>query len=305
MKSPTCPIWPVYNYCLCFPVLRISRLLTEIHQSVTTRASYCCISLCLKILESSWALIILWLEAAASLDRSVLPFVGVPSQEPAGECRGFMSLLHDYNGGPLISARGICFNIALGWKQGGSKTCNILVHSFGIKNTLKAPVKEPRATIMQYSIKLFQRQWDDQVIADFSKLPVKKFSTRLKQRLLLWSVHCHTAGFGSWTGERICWCCADAQASFTFFLCKASIVSLDITTWHQYISETQLGNPSCSRETSASIFSTNFVRMAQLLEITPEVTCLFSRRCTAHELSWFILQLEFPPPNLIQWRVAV
>lgn len=67
-----------------------------------------------KILESSWALITLWLEAEASLDRSVLPFVGVPSQEPAGEGGGFVPLLDDYNGGPLIPARRIRFNIAFG-----------------------------------------------------------------------------------------------------------------------------------------------------------------------------------------------
>lgn len=124
--------------------------------------------------------------------------------------------------------------------------------------------------------------------------------------LLLWSVCCHTAGF--WLLNRrknllvLCRCTSFIPI---FSFVKASIVSLDITMWHQYVLETQLGNPSCSREISASVFSTNFVRMTQPCEIITEITCDFSRRCTPHEMSWFVLQLEFPPPNLTQWRVAV
>lgn len=86
---------------------------------------------------------------------------------------------------------------------------------------------------------------------------------------------------------------------------KASIVSLDIARWHQHISETQLGNASCSREVAASVFSENFVRMAQLCEMTPEMTHDFSRKCTPCKLTWFVLQFGFPPPNLTLWKVAV
>lgn len=57
---------------------------------------------------------ILWLEAEAVLGSSVFPFVGVPSQEPAREGWGLMPLLHYNDGGPLISARRVCFNIAFG-----------------------------------------------------------------------------------------------------------------------------------------------------------------------------------------------